>query len=111
MVVNTRKLFNSHTYLQAQATQRTVWKDEKAHWIKNEIGYVCITLWHVHVYIYLLSYPNSPILFHSQRAFLWQFNVAGNSELYVCFHVTCLILSKFGISPETYLSPQYRNLT
>lgn len=43
----------------------------------------------------------------SRRALLWQFNVAGNNDLYPCLHATCLILTKFGVSRETYVSPQY----
>ena len=106
MVVNTRKLVNSDTYLWAQPTQRTARKEEKAHRIKNELANVCITtLWHVYIRLYLLGYPNSPILFRSQTAHSWRFNVNGNNETYLFLHVTCLILTKFGISSETCKPP------
>jgi hypothetical protein len=37
------------------------------------------------------GYPNRLIQFHSNRAILWQFNVAGNNETYLGLHVICAI--------------------
>jgi hypothetical protein len=40
----------------------------------------------------LLGYPKNLLLFHSRKALLWRFNIAGNKKVYLDLHVTCPIL-------------------
>jgi len=78
-----------------------------------------MTLWCIHIiFIYLLGYPNCLIPYHSKRALLWWFNVAGDNktclsldEKFLIFlsvvDQICSFMTDFHRSPEYETSRQY----
>jgi hypothetical protein len=74
-----------------------------------------MTLWCAHI-IYLLGYPNCLIPYHSKRALLWWFNVAGNKTclglnvkcpIFLSDDQICSFMTNFHRSLECEISRQY----
>ena len=61
------------------------------------------TLWTFIQSLYVLGHPNSLIVFHSNVALYWQFNVAKNTKTYLGPLVKRPILTEFGIPRHIFV--------
>jgi hypothetical protein len=62
-----------------------------------------VMLQHIHVMLYLFSYHNQLIPFHSKTALSWWFNFATNNKTCLGLHVKSQILLTFGLSKQIFI--------